>query len=110
MTTELTLELFPLDVPEHESEATIAERFAAFDAANPHVYKAIVLLFKDAQDHGLERFGVKAAFEILRWKGARTTGQPYILNNDFTALYGRKLADEHPTLAPMLRLRDRRAA
>ena len=110
MTDGLTLDLYPLDVPEHEPEASISERFEAFHAANGHVLTAIARLFDDVRAHGGDRFSVKAAFEILRWQGMRTTGQPYVLNNDFTAPYGRLLADEYPHLAPMLRLRERRAA
>src|SRR5690349_24066971 len=87
--TDLTLDLHPLELPDHEPEATIADRFAAFHAANPHVLAALIRLFEDARAHGVERWGVKAAFEVLRWSGFRATGQPYLLNNDFTALYGR---------------------
>lgn len=110
VSTDLTLDLYPLDVPTHEPEATIAERFAEFDARNPHIFAAIVRLFEDARDHGLDRFGVKAAFEILRWQGARTTGEPYRLNNTLTAPYSDKLVAERPDLAPMVRQRERRAA
>lgn len=107
---DLTLDLPGIIVPDTTPEQTIEERWEAFHEANPHVGRALIQLFEDARAHGVERWSVKAAFEILRWQGMRTTGDRYALNNDFTALAGRWLAAERPDLAPMLSLRERRAA
>ncbi|MFD6033635.1 hypothetical protein ACF09G_03640 [Streptomyces albogriseolus] len=81
---------------------TITEQFGAFDARNPHVYRALERLAA-----GATRVSLKDLFEDLRRQ------LPYGvagLNNNFTALYARRLIDEHPHCANAFELRRRRAA
>jgi hypothetical protein len=98
------------------AKPTIEERFASFDAANPHVYVALERLARLRLIRGDKRIGVKALWEELRRTLAKTAlaydpdlgTDGYKLNNDFTALYARKLIDGHPELAAVIEVRRRK--
>lgn len=82
-------------------DASIAERFAAFHAANPHVNTAIVGLARHVNRvYGLERCSMRALFEELRWQHRLATrGEAWLLNNVFTAEYARLVMRQEPDLA-----------
>jgi hypothetical protein len=104
----LTLDLHPLEPVPHVG--TIDERFAAFHAANPHVYRNLVTLARDLHQDG-RRVGMKMLFEVLRWQHLRTTGdQGFTLNNDFSSRYARLIAEREADLADAFELRVLRAA
>lgn len=89
------------------SGRTITEQFHAFDAHNPHVYRALERMAVRRLATGATRVSLKDLFEDLR------SQLPYGvagLNNNFTALYARRLIDEHPHWAGAFELRRRRAA
>ncbi|MBO9524307.1 MAG: hypothetical protein J7518_22445 [Nocardioidaceae bacterium] len=104
--TQLAFDLAPLVEPTYEKDATLAERFAAFHDANPHVADALEHLaaqWLTRHDH----VGMKALFERLRWEsGIRTEGDPYCLNNNWTAYYARLLIERRPEWASAFRLRE----
>lgn len=86
---------------------TITEQFHAFDAQNPHVYRALERMAARRLAAGATRVGLKNLFEDLRRQ------LPYGvagLNNNFTALYARRLIAAHPEWATAFELRRRRAA
>ncbi|MDT0382302.1 hypothetical protein RM572_26440 [Streptomyces sp. DSM 42041] len=92
-----------LDDPRPQS--TISERFHKFDAAHPWVYRELEQLVARRLASGEKRVGMKALFEALRWRhphGAQG------LNNNFTALYARRLLAEHPQWAAAIETRRRR--
>ncbi|WP_445527442.1 hypothetical protein [Streptomyces cyslabdanicus] len=94
------------------SGRTITERFHAFDARNPHVYRALERLAArrlaaGRLAAGATRVGVKDLFEDLR---RQLPFGVVGLNNNFTALYARRLINEHPHWASAFELRRRRAA
>lgn len=85
---------------------TITERFHAFDAQNPHIYRALERMAAQRLAAGATRVSLKNLFEDLRRQ------LPYGvagLNNNFTALYARRLIAEHPRWATAFELRRRRA-
>ncbi|KPI25086.1 hypothetical protein OV320_8291 [Actinobacteria bacterium OV320] len=87
------------------SRPTLTDRFLAFDAEHPYVYRALERLTADRLAAGASRVGLKALFEDLRWQlPAGVRG----LNNSFTALYARKLIEDHPHWASAFELRRRR--
>ncbi|MDX2610989.1 MULTISPECIES: hypothetical protein [Streptomyces] len=89
------------------SGRTITEQFHAFDAHNPHVYRALERMAARRLATGATRVSLKDLFEDLRRQ------LPYGvagLNNNFTALYARRLIDDHPRWAGVFELRRRRAA
>ena len=86
----------------HANGRTITEQFNAFDANNLHVHRALERLAA-----GATRVSLKDLFEDLRRQ------LPYGvagLNNNFTALYARRLIEDHPHWAGVFELRRRRAA
>lgn len=101
-------DLAPTVQPDYVKGATIQERFAEFDRANPHVFEALKRLSLDMKRRGFERWSIKAAFEICRWMAAlQTVGEDFKLNNDYHALYARKLMAEVPALEGFFELRER---
>ncbi len=99
----------PIQKPDDFS-GTIEERFEAFHTANPHVYAALRRLALGYRRAGQEHCGMKMLYEVLRYQsGIHTKGDPYTLNNNFTALYARKMMAEEPELAGFFELRERRA-
>ncbi|MFI8880255.1 hypothetical protein [Streptomyces sp. NPDC055243] len=86
---------------------TIAEQFHVFDVHNPHVYRALERMAARRLASGATRVSLKDLFEDVRRQ------LPYGvagLNNNFTALYARRLIDDHPHWAGAFELRRRRAA
>lgn len=89
---------------------TLREQFAAFHAANPGVYEALRRLALDMQRKGVRQYGTKGLFEILRWQYAlQTQGEPYKLNNNYTAHYARLLMEKEPALRSFFETRHRRS-
>ncbi|MGW4197056.1 hypothetical protein [Streptomyces sp. NPDC005004] len=86
---------------------TITERFYAFDAEHPHVYRELERMAARRLAGGATRVSLKDLFEDLRRQ------LPYGvagLNNNFTALYARRLIAAHPHWASAFELRRRRSA
>ncbi|MFE0187977.1 hypothetical protein [Streptomyces sp. NPDC058989] len=82
-----------LDLP-HRDGPTISEQFHAFDAQHPWVYRSLEQLVVQRLSDGAKRVGMKALFEGL--------------NNNYTALYARRLLAEHPEWASAIEVRRRR--
>ena len=99
--------LEPLVEPDYAPELTIAERFALFHEANPHVAKALESLAGQwLRRH--KRASMKALFERLRWEsGLQTHGEAYKLNNNYTAHYARLLIERRPEWADAFETRVR---
>ena len=110
MTDHPTLDLSPLVIPDHEPDATIAERFAAFHAANPHVADALETLAEQWLTTN-RRVGTKALVERLRWEaGIQTASTDYRINNSLTSHYARLLIERRPEWAQRIETRALRAA
>ncbi|MEV6007322.1 hypothetical protein AB0M29_10990 [Streptomyces sp. NPDC051976] len=86
---------------------SITEQFHAFDANNPHVYRALERMAARRLAAGATRVSLKDLFEDLRRQLPHGVAG---LNNNYTALYARRLIDEHPHWAAAFELRRRRAA
>ena len=105
------LELAPLVVPIHEPEATIQQRFEAFDQANPWVRQALTDLAMQAKRDGRTRIGMKHLVEVVRWNyGRRTSGTEFRFDNRYTSRFARAIVADHPDLADLFELRRLRAA
>ena len=90
-------------------DLTIEERFELFHRHNPQVASALKKMAFGLREKGVKRFGMKALFEVLRYQSALTTsGDPYKLNNNFTAFYDRLLMERHPELDGFFLLREGR--
>jgi hypothetical protein len=85
---------------------TITEQFHAFDAQHPWVYRALEQLVEQRLAAGAQRVGMKALFEALRWRHPPGVKG---LNNNYTALYARRLLTAHPEWASAIEVRRRRS-
>jgi hypothetical protein len=100
----------PVEEPDYTNCQTIAERFEAFHARNPQVYGALRDMALELRRRGHRQYGIKALFEVLRFNAAmQTHGDPFKLNNNYTALYARLLMDNEPELVGFFELRRRTA-
>lgn len=89
-------------------EDDIELRFRDFDRRHPEVYSAIERIAHRRLDSGARRLSMKWCFEVVRegdWRGDEHS--PVKLNNDFSALYTRKLVAQYPELSELFRTRKR---
>lgn len=79
---------------------TLEQRFAAFHAANPHVYAWLRDQALSAKRRG-RRVGIKMLYEVLRWQVAMNTSgdEAFRLNNNWPSFYARLLMEREPELA-----------
>lgn len=85
-----------------------AQRFAAFHAANPHVFDELLRLARQARDQGATKIGMKMLWEVMRWNRRSylaTRGDEFKLNNTYTAYYSRLLAHVDPSLEGLFETR-----
>ncbi|OBS01863.1 hypothetical protein A9W98_17930 [Mycobacterium gordonae] len=90
---------------------SIAERFEAFDRANPHVYTTLVRLAREwIQRTGRHKLAIATLFERARWEIALATTDPeFKLNNNFRAFYARLIMHREPDLTDLFDLRSSEA-
>ncbi|MFK0120078.1 hypothetical protein [Streptomyces sp. NPDC090994] len=84
--------------------SSITDQFHAFDSAHPWVYRALEQLVAQRLAAGANRVGMKALFEALRWRHPHGVKG---LNNNYTALYARRLLAQHPEWVPVIETRRR---
>ena len=73
--------------------------FIQFLRDNPTVYPKFRMLAVKLKAKGIDRWGAKAIWEVLRYEMALksvTSGEKYALNNNYTSRFARKLMDEEP--------------
>lgn len=104
--TAVDLELFPIETPEYDAEATLAEKYATWAAANPHVIDAMETLARQWFAAGNSRVSMRQLWERLRWEsGIQTSDGPYRLNNNWPPFIARELVRRHPVWAESIQFR-----
>jgi len=88
---------------------SITERWEEFHAANPHVMDQLMVIALARLERGAKRVGVKALWEECRENLRVKKLGEYRLNNDFTALYARRMIELEPRLEGVIELRKRKA-
>lgn len=84
----------------------IDEAFVDFDRANPQVYALFKRFAEELRARGRKRIGSKSIIERIRWFAlVETDGEPWKINNNFTAHYARKLVAERPEFADLFEMR-----
>ncbi|MFJ7528023.1 hypothetical protein ACIQ1S_24220 [Streptomyces griseus] len=91
---------------DHGTHPTITQRFRDFDTEHPWIYLRLERLVARRLAAGATRIGMKALFEALRWQ---QPGGVKGLNNNYTALYARRLISDHPEWASAIETRRRRS-
>lgn len=92
---------------------TIQDKFEEFHEANPWVMDELVAKARELQLLGIERYGIKALFEVLRWEHAKkrvSRNTEFALNNVFTSRYARLIEAEHEDLRGFFSTRELKAA
>jgi len=88
-----------------------AAAFRRFHAENPQVYQHLERLAFKLKNKGINRWGIKALWEVLRYELAISTNGPvgtFKLNNNYTAHYARLLMERNPRdLEGFFELRER---
>ena len=88
------------------------QEFLRFHQENPMVYAQLEKLAFKLKVKGVERWGIKALWEVLRYELAIATNfqtGDYKLNNNMTASYARLLMERNPEdLAGFFETRERR--
>jgi hypothetical protein len=88
---------------------SIESDFWEFHAENPHILSELETLAADWFAAGHEKGGIGMFWEVLRWRsGLRTTGVPYMLNNNYRSYYVRLLIRLHPEWVSRFNLRELR--
>lgn len=96
MTAQLALEFPDLITPDYEPQMSLADRFAAFHAANPRVADVLESLAEQWLARH-DKVGMKSLAEQVRWSsGMHTTGEPWRINNSHVAFYARLLLTRRP--------------
>jgi hydrogenase maturation factor len=91
-----------------ESFNKIEQAFIEFDTENPEVYRQLVRLARQWRAAGKAKLGIKTLFEKLRWEwhvAGLTESDGYKLNNNFTALYARKIMKNEADLDGLFEIR-----
>ena len=90
---------------------TIGERFAEFCEANPDVFEEFKRLAWEDRLAGCKRISADELCHVLRrkFRHKQPDSRGYTLNNDFTALFARKLIAEDGSFAAFFETRKRRA-
>ena len=85
------------------------DRFFDFHLDNPHVYKELVRLARDAKAAGKGRLGIRMLWEVARWNlWLRSKSNDYKLNNNLHSRYARLIMAMEPDLAGMFFTRNLR--
>lgn len=89
---------------------TIEEKFEEFHAEHPEVYRMLVRLAHEWVSVGRSKLGIATLFEKLRWEwhvNGLTDRDGFKLNNNYRALYARKMMAENCELDGLFETRTR---
>lgn len=87
----------------------IEREFNEFHAQHPEVYVQLVALARTWKKNGTAKLGIATLFEVLRWNSHLNPDHNggYKLNNNYRALYARKIMEREPDLKGLFELRER---
>lgn len=88
----------------------IAQAFESFHSQNPEVYDMMVRYATQLRLAGRKTLSISLITERVRWETAiKTTGDLFKINNNFRALYARKIEQERPEFEGMFKMRTLRS-
>lgn len=86
----------------------IKAAFEKFHAENPHVYLELRDLALEVKRAGCNHYAICELFGVLRYQRIlNTTGDDFKLNNNYRALYARRLMRQEPELKGFFETRAR---
>ncbi|MER9628867.1 hypothetical protein [Mesorhizobium sp. M0296] len=99
-----------MNTPIHMSNA-ITARFERFHNENPHVYSMFQRFSLKAIQAGMKRLSGHFILARMRWESAiETKGDPFKINDNYSAYYVRKFIADFPQYAATFETRRIRAA
>lgn len=84
--------------------------FNEYHAEHPDVYRQLVNLTRQWVSYGHAKLGIATLFEKLRWEWHQAglkDQDGYKLNNNYRALYARKIMEDNPDLDGIFEIRER---
>jgi hypothetical protein len=91
-------------------EKTLAERFQDFHRANPQVWDLFDRFAWELARAGSSRLSAKLIFERIRWETTLATrGEPWRVNNSYSAFYARLWMARYPDASASFETRVQRA-
>ena len=104
-------EISPEQIDQDPVPDKIETAFNEFHKKHPEVYRHLVSLAIDALAAGQSKMGIGQLFEVLRWRmtveGLKDLDGKVKLNNNYRALYARKIMAQEPYLAGIFNTRAR---
>jgi hypothetical protein len=90
-------------------EDRIEREFKEFHFEHPEIYEQLVHLARTWQNNGTAKLGIATLFEVLRWNSHLNPGKDsgYKLNNNYRALYARKIMEQEQDLNGLFEIRER---
>ena len=87
----------------------IEQRFMQYHEDNPQVYTIFKHMALKAINNGHTIYSAKTIMEVVRWHhDIQTRGEPFKVNNNYTAYYARKFMDDFPSYKGFFVTRDRK--
>jgi len=94
-----------------QTNLSIQERFERFDEENPEVYREICGLADALLRSGRRHYSMDAILHVVRYhRHIRTTDKDFVINNNYSSRYARKIMKEHPELEGLFQLRELKSA
>lgn len=91
------------------AQMTLQERlqaFMEFHQLHPEVYGGIVTLSREMKKRGMKRWGMQAAFEVLRFQWVlQYQRSDFKVNNNFRSYYSRFIMEREPDLKNFYEIR-----
>lgn len=89
----------------------IQRRFLRFHQDNPSIYQKLVELARRARSRGLQRYGIRRIWEVMRWEIAMdvTRDGDFRLNDHFHSRYARLIMEREADLRDFFETRSLRA-
>ncbi len=86
---------------------TMQEKFEAFDAANPEVYRAFKVKALRLIHAGVRRYSASAIVEVIRYDRVIKSHDPdgFRINNNHRAAYARRFVADYPQHAHFFQMR-----
>ena len=85
------------DGPDLNSRPALLVGFEEYDEKHPEIWDHFKSLALELIDHGVEHWGAKAIFEVIRHgRAVRHGDHEFKVNNNFTGDYARKFHSEFP--------------
>lgn len=89
-----------------DTDPDLKARFKKFCKESPHVYKSFRNYAHMMRDRGREKYSAWTIINKIRWdQDISTKGDPFLINNDFIALYARTLIHREPEFEKFFDLR-----